>query len=406
MEFNFYNTLLTALAVPEKGITNFKLKKGVNRLKKKQVEITRRHLLGCQQFAVSDNLLRHAVMASKSNPKTLLKMASIAIPPFENMFIEWNETKRRAILNDFGILLNHDLKDDETHCDTPIVGYHIFKRKNQYQFEMYFTVDDEELDIDSDQVSLPTMAMIFNPEGEASMWNDDDQMLRDKRYNEIFPDDATKAQNLKKVIENKQHRMQYGGWLLGVGYSCLHGVPQQMLQTKAREELFALDGVDKDFKEICNRIALDDRPSANILLGKQSREDFNVMSSQEKNLSIHGGDMRFLIALLALINYPHILVKRDQIDTGLKTRAFGRKLLKKEVKVLEINLPKPRGVTQYERMFKGYGSPKRQHVRRGHFRIIKHKDNSTSTKWISEQTVGDPKLGFIDHKYLLTHKNV
>jgi hypothetical protein len=79
-------------------------------------------------------------------------------------------------------------------------------------------------------------------------------------------------------------------------------------------------------------------------------------------------------------------------------------LPRNEVKLIEIDLPKPEGIKRYEKMFKGHGTPKRQHVRRGHWRVMHLKTGQVIKKWIEEQTVGNPDLGIIEHEYHLTKK--
>lgn len=397
MEFNFYNTLLTALAVPEKGIELWNNKnfndKGSKTAQKKQVKRTRIHLLGSQQFAISNSLVRHATKASYAKPKSLLEMSNMAIPPFENMFIEWNEKKRTEALLEMGV---HLTSDEEFGAD--VVGYHIYKGTDGcYYYDQYFK------DQRNEKVRLSLFGMMMTNEGS----------LSDNSRIHLSHELTQKTRHTEYKPYFDQFFLRESAYLLGLSYSHKYGVTTEMLdmpENISLKDCVPIDGVDKDFQILSDKMATCDRASGKMIMGERY---YNYVDNvpqthpiRTQNLTMHTGDMRFLIALLALINYPHILVQRDQIDNGLKTRAYGRNLLKKEVKVLEINLPKPRGVTQYERMFKGYGSPKRQHVRRGHFRTIKYKDGSTSTKWISEQTVGDPKLGFIDHKYLLTHKNV
>jgi hypothetical protein len=84
--------------------------------------------------------------------------------------------------------------------------------------------------------------------------------------------------------------------------------------------------------------------------------------------------------------------------------AYGRRVPRNELRVLEIDLPKPRGTTRYERMFKGGGGKKRRHVRRGHWRRFRHADGTVSTRWIGEQWVGSADVGTITHDYELKSK--
>ena len=56
-------------------------------------------------------------------------------------------------------------------------------------------------------------------------------------------------------------------------------------------------------------------------------------------------------------------------------------------------------------MFKGFGSPKRQHKRRGHWHTYHYKNGEKRHKWIEEQLVGNPELGKIEHDYVLKRRN-
>ena len=75
---------------------------------------------------------------------------------------------------------------------------------------------------------------------------------------------------------------------------------------------------------------------------------------------------------------------------------------KNEYKIVEIDLPKPRGKKIYNKIFTGQGSPKRLHWRRGHWRRITDRNGNTVKRtWIEEQKVGNPELGTIIHDYVL-----
>ena len=56
-------------------------------------------------------------------------------------------------------------------------------------------------------------------------------------------------------------------------------------------------------------------------------------------------------------------------------------------------------------MFTGHGTPKRQHVRRGHWRVTKDKHGRVKDRtWIQPCIVGNPDLGIINHEYVLRVK--
>lgn len=116
------------------------------------------------------------------------------------------------------------------------------------------------------------------------------------------------------------------------------------------------------------------------------------------------GDMRLLFTMLGLLNYPQHIYEVEQKGPEMVSRKWSRPVPKNEIKVIEIDLPKPEGTKLYEKFFKGHGSPKRQHLRRGHWRVIHLKNGSTIKRWIEEQVVGDPELGVIEHDYSLVKK--
>ena len=55
----------------------------------------------------------------------------------------------------------------------------------------------------------------------------------------------------------------------------------------------------------------------------------------------------------------------------------------------------------YSKMYRGLGSPKRYHLRRGHFNHYRLKDGSLRKVWIPERYVGNKELGVIEHEYKL-----
>ena len=121
------------------------------------------------------------------------------------------------------------------------------------------------------------------------------------------------------------------------------------------------------------------------------------------SLSVIQGDFKFLNTLLALINYDlHVIEQAQPIARSKKTKWLHlRKLPKNELRVIEIDIPKPDGVIVPARLFKGTGSPKRQHTRRGHWSTYHYRDGTTKRKWIGEQLVGNRELGIIEHDYVV-----
>ena len=106
-------------------------------------------------------------------------------------------------------------------------------------------------------------------------------------------------------------------------------------------------------------------------------------------------DVQILISTLAILNYEHIVMqKKNPSEDKIKHVAYGRRVPANEYSLLEIDLPKPRGKLFYEREFTGHGSPKRWHMRRGHWRRYRDaKGNITKRVWIDQCEAGSKELG-------------
>ena len=128
-------------------------------------------------------------------------------------------------------------------------------------------------------------------------------------------------------------------------------------------------------------------------------KDFYVAELQ-KQLS---GDLRFLMTLIGLINYDlHVLEEAEPVERSKKTKYVNRvQVPKNELRVINIDIPKPKGVTITEKKFSGTGTPKREHIRRGHWHTYHYKNGTSRKKWVGEQRVGSADLGRIEHDYLV-----
>ena len=117
------------------------------------------------------------------------------------------------------------------------------------------------------------------------------------------------------------------------------------------------------------------------------------------------GDVRFLIALLGMLNYDQVIQLTPETPKKVSHMRFGRKLPENEYKVVTIQLPKPQGVRVYEKHFTGHGTPKRQHWVRGHWRRYRDaRGNVTKNVWIESHIRGNANLGVIVHDYKLEKK--
>lgn len=346
-----------------------------NKAAKWQIRNTQQLLTKSTKFVVSDSLLEHAVLASNVAPKLLLEACARAMPPIDTMWIEWNEHKRVDLLCKYYLKkgINVDPQDDEDRAER--VGYLIDPVKGLNMYSTFFR--DK-----TGKIALPINAFYIKNESQITS-------------KEFVTERKTQSNSPNETLEFfESHQEEFGRTLFGKVYT---------------DKLFGEKKHKKYIDALCRRTAFGLHPLAEAAYVPQFVRpmyydiDIKMETWFKMTIEMNMGDARFLIALLSLINYPNILIERD-LQLGPQRMVAGRRVPRNEMRVIELDLPKPRGVTTYQRMFNGMGAPKRQHVRRGHIRVVKHKDGTQTERWIPQMVVGDPSLGRIDHQYDLKSK--
>lgn len=386
---SLYNLLLAALSAPKRGFHApcfgvLKQNKRFAKIVEREVRTLRTDLIGAQRFVLQPSLMHHAAMASLVPPERLLDMFAVGRPCFDNLWIEWDDTRRVPILFDCMEELGMDMGDDTRDPKqwVPKIGFHITSNEPHGQgwlCQQYVLMDDK--------IGSPEWAINFTCDEPFDM----DRLARmsfSKRSDSIETHNDVTATMVESMM------MEQGPVLLGNPYTNHWGGKRRRPMT----DIFSRIGMTLGtFTSL--QLKYD---AASVPQGKDQTEVHN--NSQTSAMLSWTGDIRYLMAVLALVNYPHTIVERDQIDTKLRSMAWGQRVPRNEVRLLDIDLPKPRGTTRYEKMFKGGGSPKRRHVRRGHWRRLKRRDGTFSVKWIEEQWVGNADLGTIIHDYNLKSK--
>ena len=127
----FANQVLAGLSNPDRGIYYFcsNKKAGKRDTNKNAIMASRRarrELVDAQKFFIDNKLLEVATNLSYESPTKLVELAKRAIPPFNNMWIEWDEKFR---VNQYGgerilglnkskfVLPNASFKYDLANCD-------------------------------------------------------------------------------------------------------------------------------------------------------------------------------------------------------------------------------------------------------------------------------------------------
>jgi len=360
--------LITALGDAKKNILGWQGGKYAEGMRRNvQTEI-----VTSQKFVLSKSLIEHAVQASMSKPEILFNMLERGIPPFNSLWIEWDEVYRQELLkkihNDNG--KTYDL--DETIMP---VGYHVHKHNGDYIYALYTKYEPD------------NKSYMVSPQIGFSI---DNEKPFDRFDSSGNPEIMSESEWLKASWQSTEAYL--GSWYA-----------QEYGKNGTKKDKYYLDLIRQ-------RITTTQTASMHWMIS-QSKFDYgwdkNEMSKfMEISYNVMEGDGRFMIALLGLLNYDLIATETVNPPKKIDYISFGRKVPKNEYKVVTINLPKPRGKRVYSRMFTGQGSPKREHWRRGHWRVLKNRHGSVLKRiWIDQQKVGNQELGKITHDYVLNKKD-
>lgn len=395
---DFYNELLLAFAMPDRMFYK-KLAKG--KYTARNVAVVRNNLMKADRFFVSNELIQEAVKMSYMPPQKLFDLIGFARPCMNNMWIEWEEVVRVEANHKHLTSLNLDKPIEDINYDTIAVkcGYHICRlaefyqmmdtdghhqqklkhtehAENTYVYFMYAKASDG-------KIICPPHAWYL---GLKEI--DTDELLASNTYvgaNGKFIRSPDKATN--ELHEKTRNFVAHYGF--GQTY---WGIHESRRSRKLRDSLAKM--MSASYHELTYAFYTPEEVS-----GANQNTLFDASATGMD------GDMRFLVALNAMINYPHFVIQKESPKVYQQRMIHGRRMPRNELNVLELELPKPRGVTYYTKKFANVGSPKRRHKRRGHDRYIKLKDGTIVRKWIEEQWVGNEELGTIFHEYDLKRSN-
>lgn len=374
------NSVLGGLAEPRRGIAGWQSGKIAEAMRRNmQVEIAT-----SQKFVVDKSLMTEVTTASMARPKNLLEMLYRGIPAFDNMFVEWDEFEaqeaRHKAMNKYVPNMYVEWKPDDI-LKGKKSGFHIQRINDAVLYTKYgYTGQGSEMKI----ASWPLGYRISN----------DDILTNEMIYGDGIH--SPKHDNDMQEHREKYFRRMVAGWY----YERHEDVKVQQ---------FFLD-------QIMMRTAVVQTAPMHWLVDEEKfrqgwteQEMAGLMENflpSGKNFTPNNGygaqgDVRFLIALLGMLNYDQVIHLTPEKPHKISHTRFGRKLPENEYKVVSIQLPKPRGVRIYEKEFTGHGTPKRQHWVRGHWRKYKGRAERT---WIAPHIRGNSELGTIVHDYKLEKK--
>ena len=433
---DLFNLVIAACNNPRRGFgdKSFRLK-NQKKIIEREAKKARMSLLGSQKFYVCDSLMRHACEATVQHPKTMLNMMNAAIPPFANMWIEWDEQDRGdnmlagtfsgSVSSDTGwevidhpIQMVSDTWDShnrqlyaqsglaQNHGRPHKIGLHIYACEytaGAYYADMYFLIEGK--------IGCSPYSLRFT-NGDNFGWSEIYNLRKNSVTDRTRADKYNKGKVLGRLNDMKgmlKHaesvdacvkiQLEEGPHLFGL---------ETDYQSRTLDALYLKAGLIGTLSVgRCCLIADMQQKEQELANGPESWNDvMDIVYAESRGMGLMGwrGEIRWITAVLSLLNYSHTVIERDQEPSEAKRKVFGVPVPRNELRVVQIDLPKPRGTVQYEKLFTGSGAKKRRHVRRGHYRRYIHKDGTVTERWIAEQWVGDASLGTIIHDYELINK--
>jgi len=372
-----------------------------------KIRQTQSMLVNAQKFLVSNHLIDHAVEASMSKPSVMLEMIKTAIPPFKNMFIEWDEHYRvHALQNIYDKYLPQYRDKIEKPTDyLDRIGYHIYHYEHPtgdswYMYDMWCMIEGK-------WFCSPLSSVVRNEEEWDMNIAYENYYAREQKSDELpeeYKDYALDEHNFVKEIAQQSIKV------IGNPYVLKYFTDEKELfkaksLNKNRKNYALMQDIYSRFNTVQSRAMHWVIPKHQFLAG-WGTEEMARMTSTHLQL-ICGGDIRFLISVFSILNYDLIVKETHKpADHNVKHIRFGKSVPTNEYNLINIQLPKPRGKQVYEKIFSGHGTPKRWHKRRGHWRRYRDAQGNISKRiWIGEFEAGSKSLGEKVNDYSLTKSN-
>ena len=368
-------------------------------------------LVNAQKFVISNDLIDHAIEASLSRPFVLNEMIKGAIPPFKNMFIEWDEHYRVYAMTK---LYHKHLPQYKDRIEPPKdymdrLGYHIHQRDTDPNgsltfgdkittYEMWCLLPKQDGEKEGKWIMSPMSNTIIN----------DEYCSHDRMYQHFlntivkentFGDVYTKP----RLDKNFWIKEQVNEAVKLVGHPYVLKYFGEYDDNRDYWKATSVDGNVEDYKvmnEVYSRLNTTHSSSMDWIAGKDEVKNGYVQQTMSDIARTHlallqGGDMRFIVSVLSLLNYDLIVQQKQQPAKNKITHVrYGKRVPLNEYNLISIDLPKPKGRVVYEKIFTGHGTPKRWHMRRGHWRRYRDaKGNITKRVWIDQCEAGSKELG-------------
>ena len=267
--------LIASLSNPQRGIARY-----VNgKYAKAMARGTQVQIVKSQKFVLTDNLLHHALVGSYVEPKVLLKGLSNAIPPFNNMWVEWNEHQRVSYgyKETCKLIGKEKLAPIDLTAIPERLGYHIQKIDDDFLYTPYWKIND------TDRFVSPEMAFDIHNE----LFNYDKYITHWKLHNPNNPNFMDEDTYYREVVSN-------GQILLGDIYCNYYKKDKASIT------------------EIMGHLSPTQTAATHWSMSAQKFE--TQMTTDDtirhlKHLKMLTGDARFIISLLNILNYDLIVTE-------------------------------------------------------------------------------------------------
>ena len=393
--------LINALSNPKRGLSGYMGGSIADEMANKtQIEIVQ-----SQKFVISPSLVNHAVRASFSKPSVLLDMLNQGKPPYNNLWLEWDEDYRQDCLQTVHKENGKDFSEVKTNPNK--VGYHIQLITDELGDEHFLYTAYGQFGSDDPDVPTIKRNQFYSLPMSFILYNNASPTFEDIQARNELLDEVPR----EWVVQNEEAWFFEGfkhTFTLMANWYSMENLPKALnivdgdvleLDQKKFKKLMNYNKSHEFncFKEISKRISIGQSACMHWIITKQKflagYEKDEMEFYIKHSLDSLGGDARFIIALFGLLNSDITTTEEVEPNNKLIYTQFGKRVPRNAYKVLNVNLSDTKVRKIYKSKFTGV--KKRQHERRGHWR------NYTNGKriWINSFLAGDPEIGIVTKDY-------
>tara|TARA_R110002020_G_C16220053_1_gene767586 strand:- start:121 stop:1398 length:1278 start_codon:yes stop_codon:yes gene_type:complete len=413
---SFADDVIAALGTPKRGVYLYKDLRAQG-IPNYAYGVDRDHIRQARRFEVEDEIVELAYRRSILGWETIVADLQRAMAPFDLMWIEWDETARQNFVFEYcpGLVKQREQND------VAKIGYLIQQLKTetpQLDFHLYWQQADDQ-------------RIVVNPTGFTVSPRSKLPLIKhkDKDFHHAY-----------KIVSRNFHIFRYPHEGSLEQFSDQHNLSIDTISkviNAINAKMLLMGGIEWGMSveehpwsdaRLLSAMTEDDNPVNLIYPSVQFRRDAphlyksdfdwqsalwafdridiirkttldNTMPEGHESSLTMAGDVRFLVSLLAMINYDWVAPLPTPMRSSQKSIAYGKRKPHSIYYRLGLTLPKEQ--IQLRCKEPRHSSPKREHEVRGHWRRYQ---NGKIT-WIRSHRRGDASLGIITKDYVLLKQN-